>query len=282
MGTVRKLNVNKKTNNFKKRLKVVATTSALILVGTLSFFGIKDAVAAYEIKDEKAISAHYGVDSVEFKILDYIDISKILSELKLGEYITDNSLYETRNISNELKSPNELRSLIDTFLKEKDFINEKEVDILDDYVNVVLTLKRQETLVNAYIYSSGYEVANSNVTEATKKYAGEVFGIEDYNNITFNYRANSNSGEQFVTINNQDGKYTLRDSFPSKEEKAITNGVLSMIDTNTEYDKNYTDNSIYNKDRNEYIIDALATSTKLEHEVEENDLYSEYLARKLR
>ena len=94
MSTVKNLNVNKKSNNLNKRLKLFVTASAVLLVGSVSFFVANDVIAANDLKEERNIVEHYGVDSLEFKILDYIDISKILSELKLDEYIADNSLYE--------------------------------------------------------------------------------------------------------------------------------------------------------------------------------------------
>ena len=187
--------------------------------------------------------------------------------------------------------PEEIEKLVTKFGDIGSSVSTKDLNVLSDNIYTILNLKKQEQLVNKYIYSIGYETAYNNITEATKKYAGEVFGVEDYENLKFRYNSGGNTGESSVlmtnTIDKQYGldevqNYNFASLFRSEEEDKIQDGVISMIKTDKNNDKNDEDNNSYNLDRNKYIKEALEQSVILTQEVEENDLYNEKLAGKLK
>ena len=47
-----------------------------------------------------------------------------------------------------------------------------------------------------------------------------------------------------------------------------------MINTDTKYDKNFEDNHLYNRQRNQFIKNALQKSVELSEAVENKDLYT--------
>ena len=292
MNTVNNLQVNTKANCLRKKraLKLVAGFAVVAVLAAVPIVSV--AHNDYVInQQENAIVAYYGDESIESKIIDYINVSDELNKLNLRSFTVDDSLYEKYNISNELKSPEEITKYIEQFKSVNSYISSKDITKQIQNIDIVLNLKAQEKLVNSYIYNVGYSVANENITSATKKYTAEVFGIEDPSNIYFNYHTDNGTNETNTMIINQvTNKYGLRDdesynfdnTFEKKEEKQINKGVISMVQTDTSSDKIETDNNKYNYERNSIIRKALANSANLENQVEDYDLYNEKLANKMK
>ena len=280
MRNVKNLKVNKR----KLTRKGIKLVTGVILVGILTGVGITGVNALMENYNERqktTIVEYYGQESEEKKLLDYIDISDKLNKMDLEKYIINETLLDKYNISNELKSPNELNELIDKCNLINSFVSTKDIVKQAENIEIILNLIRQESLVNSYIYTSGYSLAHENITEATKKYAGEVFDLNE-NDIKFG------SYEHAVTIENNDrAQYDIenkdiyiidREINFSKKQNMIADGVGHMVNVDASDDKNYDDNDEYNKDRNKYIKDALKYSVDLYEDVENKDLYDEDLA----
>lgn len=268
-------NNNRKTNpNRKKFLRIVAGGLVVVTIvgGSLLYKNKKNNMAREQIE---TIIEYYGEDSIEKIILDYIAISDKLAKLDLGQYNVNKELFETYGISDVLMKPDELNLLIDDLKKNG----------TSDFVTI-FNLVNQEPMVNQFIYKTGYSVSNKNITDATKEYTAEVFGINNPEDITL-IRTYDGEGQYNVTINNKINsrnpeKYKIDNIFNKAEENQIAEGVSHMVNTNTEYDSNRDDNNIYNKTRNSYIKNALEYSVELEKKVQDNDLYNESLARKLK
>lgn len=294
MITVNNLKVNKeaverihKRSNGKKRfLKLVATTLVLTIVAGGAIFGANKIVDNINENQIQVITQYYGEDSTEKKIIDYIGVSERLQSLDLDNYDVNEGLYEQHSIENELLDPITLNNLIDEFKGMPSFILTKNIIVQDRNIFLTLTLKKQEKLVNEYIYHKGYSTAHNNVSDATKKYTAETFGIENPNDIILSYQ-NIADGEFALTVTNHkdtfnNESYTIDGFFDKKQEKEITAGVVDMINTDTQYDHDETDNYKYNRQRNVYIKNALEKSVELENEVNNNDLYNSKLAGKLK
>ena len=292
MNTIKNLQVNKKAKCFNK--KAVLRLVGVIATGVI-LISIPVGVAAHnnrvEEQQKESIVTYYGEESVENEILKYIDISEKLSKLDLASFDIDESLYEKHNISVQLKSPEEIDEYIEKFKSINAYISSKEITKQSKNIDIVLNLATQEKLVNSYIYNVGYSTANKNVTSATKKYAAEVFGVEDPSNVYFNHHTDIGSGEsRTIVMNKTPDKYGLigKETYgfenlnEKKEEKTINKGVISMIQTDVLDDKLPEDNDEYNADRNDRIIKALANSANLENQVEDYDLYNEKLANKMK
>lgn len=226
------------------------------------------------------ITEYYGEDSKESEVMDYIEISERLNDLNLNEYIADDSLYQKFNISNELKSTDEVIEMINNFSKSYIGSNANLTD-QSKHIENILNLKVQERLVNNHIYNTGYNIAYESVKTATKKYAAEVFGINDYENITFKYSGGKDEIVEVIYLNGEKS-YIIERNTLNNLKTQIFDGVLWMKNTNKKYDKNIDDNYSYSKDRNDYILKALEESAKINDEVNNENLYSEKLANKLK
>lgn len=275
---INKLNANvgligrlKKTRLYKVLTLPIAAAS----IAAVMLFTTGCAEIDLETNIEYIIE-YYGEDSKESEVIDYIEISRLLNDLNLDEYTADDSLYEKFNVSSELKSVDEINIMINNFT-ESYTGSSKNLTEQSKYVENILNLKVQEDLVNRYIYNTGYSVANDAISIATKKYVGEVFGISDYENITFRY--NEGHDETIIVIyNNGEKSYVIDRNTLDGQKNQIFDGVLWMTKTNTHYDKNDKDNYSYNEDRNDYILKALEESAKINNEVNDKDLYDSDLA----
>ena len=292
MNTIKNLQVNKKAKCFSK--KAVLKIAGLIATGVI-LISIPVGVAAnnnhLEEQQKESIVAYYGEESIENEIVKYMDISEKLSKLDLANFNINESLYKKHNISDQLKSPEEIDEYIEKFKGINSYISFKEITKQSENIDIVLNLVAQEKLVNSYIYNVGYSTANQNVTSATKKYAAEVFGVEDPANIYFNYFMDQKSGESNTNVVNkkisksgltEKETYNFDNILEKKEEININKGVISMTETNVLSDKISEDNNEYNADRNSIIREALANSVSLENQVEDYDLYNEKLANKMK
>lgn len=270
MNTVKNLNVNKKARclNKKAALRLMV---GIAIVGVLASIPIGATAHHNRIEEQQntSIVAYYGEESVESKIINYIDISEKLSKLNLGSFDIEESLYEKHNISDQLKSPEEINEYIEKFKSINSYISSKDITKQSKNIDIVLNLAAQEKLVNAYIYNVGYSVANKNITDATKKYAAEVFDIENPSDVYFKYHMVNGSGESNTrVIDRTPDKYGLLskktysfdNQFMKNEEKDINKGVISMTQTDILSDKISEDNESYNSDGNDIIRKALANS----------------------
>lgn len=291
MNIVKNLRINKKAKclNKKTALKIAGLITTGIILSSIPM-GINAHNKYMENKQINTIVAYYGEDSIENKIIEYIELAEELNKLNLQNYNIEESLYQKHNISSELKSPEEINEYINKFKNVNSYVSSKDVTKQSQNIEIILTLTLQEKLVNSYIYNVGYSTANKNITSATKKYAAEVFGIEDPANVYFNYHIDSSGESNTRVANRYTTKYGLTENETynfdninqKKEEKYINKGVISMTQTDVSGDQISKDNDKYNSDRNDRIKEALANSANLENQVEDYDLYNEKLANKMK
>ena len=152
-----------KVYNIKRKFLAFVLTTTMI--GSVAV-GLSGCSKSIDMDTETIISTIHEEDLVESDILCYIEISDNLNKLNLGRFILD------EDITLELDSPENIQKYIDKYDQNN--------------ITCLRYLKMQEILVNSYIYKTGYSVANKNVEEATKKYAIEFYGMENYNDITIN------------------------------------------------------------------------------------------------
>lgn len=292
MNTVKDLQVNKKAKCLNKRV-VLRLMVGVTIVGVMAAIPIGVTAHHNNVEEQQktSIMQYYGEDSIESKIVNYIDISEELRLLNLGSFNIDESLYKKHNISDQLKSPEEIKEYITKFKNINSFVSSKDITKQSKNIDIVLNLAVQEKLVNSYIYNVGYSTANKNITDATKKYTAEVFGVENPANIYFNYHLEAKSGESSTKVMNRNSDeygssknevYNFDNQFQKKEEKNINKGIISMTQTDVSGDKIPEDNDRYNEDRNDNIREALANSVNLENQVEDYDLYNERMANKMK
>ena len=292
MNTIKNLQVNKKAKCFSK--KAALKIAGLIAAGVI-LISIPVGVAAHnnhtEDQQKESIVAYYGEESIENEIVKFMDISEKLNKLDLVSFNINESLYKKHNISDQLKSPEEIDEYIEKFKGINSYISFKEINKQSENIDIVLNLVAQEKLVNSYLYNVGYSTAKKNITSATKKYAAEVFGVEDPANIYFNYFMDQKLGESNTNVVNkkisksgltEKETYNFDNILEKKEEININKGVISMTETDVLSDKISEDNNEYNADRNSRIREALANSVSLENQVEDYDLYNEKLANKMK
>lgn len=283
----RKVQINKKALQKKKRYRLIIGTISAVLVITSGSAIFKKHNQTKEDKLKQTVINYYGEDSQENKILQYLELSETLNDLKLENYLIDESLFSKYNILDELKSPEEIEDLIKQAKSTNYFISKKDIVKQSENCELVLNLIKQEKLVNDYIYKTGYYTANKDALMSTKKYTGEIFGIEDYENIKFKYSMDSVDATKNVIINydGKDGEKSYSfDNFLkilSEETDKIMDGVVSINNTDSSIDK-IDDNDEYNKARNEFIKNALEQSAILGYDVDNNDLYNERLSKKMK
>lgn len=223
-------------------------------------------------EDVSIVEEYYGNESKETLILDYIKCSEELQKIGFKEYEVSTELLNEYRENNYLNSPEEIMQKISR-LKELDKnIDNKDINSLSEYVALLVNLKLQFEYINIYLYNEGYSVANANITNATKKYAGEVYGI-DPSGIEFRQIPNG-SGSDDINMKYNGNSYTV-DKFFSDKDETIRDGVNKMIATNTRYDDDMTDNKEYNEARNDIIFNTLVESAKINTEVDNEDLYGE-------
>lgn len=292
MNTVRNLKINRKARCLNK--KVFLKLAGVIAIGVILIsipIIVNDRNKENEELQTNSIVAYYGEDSVENKIIQYINISEEISKLNLSSFNIDEAMYKRYNISEKLKSPEQIRRYIEDFKKINSYISSKDIVKQCQNIDIILNLALQEKFVNSYIYNIGYSTANKNITNATKKYAAEVFGIEDPNNVYFDYYMESESQESNTSIINktpnkcgieEEKIYNFDNIHQKKEEKAINNGVISMVQTDVYGEKIKEDNEFYNVNRNNVIRKALSNSIDLENQVDDYDLYNEKMANKMK
>lgn len=276
---------NKIKNKRLKKLKYRLVVGGVLATTIIGGFVIKNKITENEQKNIQTIVNYYGEDSEENKIIEYLELSETLNKLNLNSYSFDESLFSEYNILQELKNPKEIKEMINKQKEINMFISKKDILKQHENIELILNLIIQERLINNYIYTTGYSVVNQDVKDETKRYTGEVFGIKDYNNITFDYNLNSNA-EQSVKIHYDSDKgkneYYLANFFMLKEEKNIMDGVASINNTDSYNDNDIENNNEYNKNRNMYIKEALEKSANLGYMTDENDLYNEELSRKMK
>lgn len=287
MGTYEKelRRKNKIKNKRLKKLKYRLVVGGVLATTIIGGFVIKNKITENEQKNIQTIVNYYGEDSEEKKIIEYLELSETLNKLNLNSYSFDESLFSEYNILQELKNPKEIKEMINKQKEINMFISKKDILKQHENIELILNLIIQERLINNYIYTTGYSVVNQDVEDETKRYTGEVFGIKDYNNITFDYNLDSNA-EQSVKIyyDSDKGKneYSFDNFFMLKEEKNIMDGIASINNTDSYNDNDIEDNNEYNKNRNMYIKEALEKSSNLGYMTDENDLYNEELSRKMK
>lgn len=250
-----------KVYNIKRKFLAFVLTTTMI--GSVAV-GLSGCSKSIDMDTETIISTIHEEDLVESDILCYIEISDNLNKLNLGRFILD------EDITLELDSPENIQKYIDKYDQNN--------------ITCLRYLKMQEILVNSYIYKTGYSVANKNVEEATKKYAIEFYGMENYKDITINYNNPSNHSvtnqpEDHVWMNYP---YNYITESITVTDKNIKIGALATENTKTNSDPDKSDNNLYNKDRNKEIKNAIIVAEYLNNQVENDDLYNEKAAKKIK
>lgn len=293
MNTVKNLNINRNAKALTKKrklrpiVKVLGTTAIISTILMSIILGGGRIIEEAKAKPAITISEYYGDHSKEYQIMEYINISEKINKLNLDTFTITDDLYDKHNISNDLKTPDEINDLLNDFTKINAYISSKDIVKQSKNIEIVLNLCKQEKLVNRYIYEFGYATANENIKMVTKKYAAEVFGVEDYNRIYFKYTFEKSNGDEDVIIFESDkhpdisydAKKYLTGFYKNKLESDIIKGVSSMNATST-IDSSAAYN--YDESRNDIIKKALLESIELEKKVEEEDLYNENMANKLK
>lgn len=228
-----------------------------------------------------SVVQYYGDESKESQILEYIEVSKRLSKLDLDKYEIDDELVSSYYVSSKLASPEELNKKIDELDKIGVFILSKNLNEQSKNLNLVLNLKKQEKLVNRYIYEEGYDVAYRDIKDAVKEYTGEVFNVEP-KNVKLEYNRGGTGTPPSVDITSEDKSYEAGGAFTTDEEDKIVYGVSNMVNVDKEYINGTVNEEEYNEKRNSRIRAAIVNSASLQNEVEKFDLYNEKLAGKMR
>ena len=285
MHTVKNLKVNTNAINKKRKLKLIALALAITIVVTGSVLGGIAIAEGMEQNKLDAIVEYYGEDSKEDRLLEYIEISEDLDGLDIGECIVSDNLYEKHNISKALMQPKEIKKLIEKYNDMQTFTDSKNTIKQSENIDTILSLINQKRLVNSYISREGTKIAYENVTEASKKYAAEVFGLDE-DNITFKIITGTSTTPDNIVITNtttdkygikEKRSYTIDEFIASSSLGEIKDGVYNMGRTDGSFDNYDT-----NKERNKNIIDALKQSVDMNEERREEDLYNERLAAKMK
>lgn len=268
--------------NKKRRYKLDKHSSgriaALVLAGIMTVSIVSCSLGKKSATEDnsKIVTQYYGDNSEEGKLFDYIFVSKKLNSMKLDKFIIDNSLYEQLFSSNiELANPQDIDKAITKYEASKYDLDQKDLVKSVDFIKNVLFLTAQEKEVNSYIYNVGYKIANMDIKNATKKYAGELYGINDYDNIIFDSHSDISSGESSYIINYDYNRGAIHD-------RTIQNGIDSMNQTNIDYDPDSSDNYKYNESRNERIAEAILDSIEINKKVNNEDLYNEKASNRLK
>lgn len=281
MGLIKKL---KKTRFYKVLTLTIATVSlAAVMLYTTGCASID--LEMIDNTNIEQIVQYYEDDETVKEVLDYIELSKRINDLSLDKYIIDEELYSSLNISNELMSVEELTKLVNNFSDSYEG-SYKNINSQYEHIETILNLRRQEKLVNTYIYNTGYAVAHEKISTATKGYAREVFGAENYDDINLWRPTSSEPSDRTIVFKYNGGNCSISVGISdgwghTAEENNICEGIDHMINTDTKYDKNFEDNHLYNSQRNQFIKNALQKSVELSEAVENKDLYISELAGKL-
>lgn len=256
MRLIKKL---KKTRFYKvAKLTIVALSIATVLSFTTGFSSV----------DKAYIRNFYGDDWTVLEVMDYIDISEQLEDMDLDKYNITDELYNSHNISDELLPVQALKKIMSNFSEDYKG-SDKDLVAHDKYIETVLTLKKQEKLVNGYIYTRGYAIANERISNATKEYVKEVYGMEHCDDLKL-YKSSSSQPEPLSAVfkvGDKEFTVPIPSYFLKNKTGFIEDGVIGMANTNIKYDKNMSDNQSYNEDRNEAILNSLETSGKIFEEV---------------
>jgi len=287
--TVR-LNVNTKKIQQTRKMKIqkikrwIPITAGILALIALVYAGAKHEKKVIIDENKKSITNYYGEYSTQKLLYEYICLSDEINNLGLDKYEYSDDLYKS-NISSEFKSIEEIDKLIEEYKKNKSF--EKNIYNADEHSKVIFELINQAEFLNEKIYTVGYEISNKNVTAATKKYAGEVYGV-DPSDITFLRTNPSNSGPSEYRIEvDVPGKYGNKEATQTIKDygdtKVITRGIDHMINTqNDETDpKDKEDNNQHNEDRNKYITNAMLYAIEVDQARESENLYNSDLAEDL-
>ena len=266
----------KKDKRYKLIRKTFAVAGATIVFLTSTIF-LASKSKAFEPEPEQIISEYYGDESTEYDIVSYIELSKEIDKINLEKYDIAPYLFEKYNISETLKSPEEIKILISNAKNINAFISSREITKQSENIETILNLITQKKLINDYIYEEGYNVALYDIEQELKEYAGEVFGVEG-ENLKFEHKFENSSGDNRITIKNGNKRYN-NNIFSNNTEKDIRKGIETLEQTRYAYNKYGIE---YDKNRNESILNALKVSAELSKENDENDLYNERMASKLR
>ena len=266
----------KKDKKYKLIKKTLAVTGAIIIAAGAGTSILINS-GALEPTPKTIISNYYGEDSKEYDVVSYIELSKEIEKLNLEKYDIAPNLYERYNISKDLKNPEEIRNLIFNAKNINAFVSTKNITKQSENIEIILNLNIQKELVNDYIYKIGYDVALNNIEQELKDYAGEVFGVEG-DNLDFSYKFDNKSGDSVTSVKNGDDRYNTG-IFLNDTEKNIKEGVIALDEIKDSY-KTYT--TEYNKEINDSILNALKVSAQLSEENDNNDLFNEKMASKLR
>lgn len=235
----------------KYKIRGISIVLSLAILGTSALLVHNKKNKDYNKKMYNLLISEEGA---ERDILKYLEVSDDLEELDLEDYVLGK----------------EVTSNLDKPIKIKKEINEYDSSNLTN----LIYLKEQEELVNNYINENGYDIVNNYIKGVIKKYAAEVYDIQNPSDIDIEYRVNTSGEIDYLLIynasNNQ--KVTII------EDKNIKKGAEYILKT-----KKFNNlDEIDNKQRNKILKETLIIARKLLNDVNEEDLYNEKAAQKLK
>lgn len=268
----------------KKRLKNLGKkTVIVILVPITVFLSAKGIIHAVDENKVETINDNYSsysdmLDSLsseaqdEFQkelnndyslvkeLLDYIEVSERLKDLKLDQYNLDDA-----NVD-ELFSIEKIDLLVNKFeeLKQTNKVISKEAYELNA---TVALLKRQEKLVNERVYF-GYNDLESFSLNFTKLIAFKKAGFDPLKTQIRGLHSSLSTGESgCIAVEYKDGKERFY-SISSNENSELMSvaGTAFVCQTQKSKPITETEKTSYNKDRNKFMIS---------HIKEINDLFEE-------
>ena len=264
-------NFNKKA--ICKRICTFALTFTVLGSSAIGLSGCKSKTITTEDKI-KIVEQYYGEESEESSILKYLDIA--ISFPNLDKYLPLLKLNSDMvTFSTELKSPEELKNLIDSFNKLPNFSGDAAIE--SAYAVLTNELKAQKEFLDEYIQNEAYSSIYDKLALSLKSYVGEIFYIPIVSEIRF-YKETENYYLMWYEgpIYDEDNECTDRKLYARLTDSSITSGIDCMIDMKEVKD---SDSAIQKKD---VFLNALIKADYYQTQVNNKDLYNPRAAASIR
>lgn len=259
-------------NNYRIKRRIAALVLSATVLGTAAI-GLNSCLGKDNKDNVKIIQEYYGDNSKEYNIIRYIDIQNKFPNLNLEKYtgLTDN-LKEKLEIDTELKSPDELDALIEDFNKLPASSDDLTVEC--DRLYLIGELKAQKALLDEHLYRDSYDYVYNTLLMSIKAYLGEMYGIEDYSNISVYKSSDNSAGEiKYIVEYRRNGEgHTYTTTTSDKMIKEGMNWVVRLQTTNIIGD---------NSKMRDAFEHALAKASEIENAMYQSDLYNKDISRSL-
>lgn len=278
MSRIRNINNYRINNNYRNnnnhviKRRIAALALSATVLGTAAI-GLNSCLGKDNKDNVKIVQEYYGENSKEYSIIRYMDIQNKFSNLNLDKYtgLTDN-LKEKLEIDSELKSPDELETLIENFNELPN--GSEDLTVECDRLYLISELKAQKALLDAYLYRDSYDYVYDTLLMSIKAYLGEMYGIEDYSNISVYKSSNNSAGEvKYIVEYRRNGEgHTYTTTTNDKLVKEGMNWVVRLQATNIVGD---------NSKMRDAFSNALAKASEIENVMYQNDLYDKDISKNL-